>query len=784
MAALSITREEYLDRVHGSLLGKSVGITLAAPVQRQLIPGRLNFYLHQPGQPTAHHGFDFTVAWLQALDKRGVDLDAEDLAEIWLDHLDYNQDEFGYAILNLRRGLPPPASGAHSNWFRTSSGAFSRADFWALMYPGNPQAAAAAACKDASLDHCEDGVWAPMFLAAIGSAAFFLTDPLTLLTIGLAMIPRTCRTARAVKAALAAVQRGAGWFEAREAVQHEVGTKNPSDVPQLAGFFTLGLFYGNREFGASLCAGINCGYDAMAVGAALGSVLGIQRGATGLPIEWTEPLHDLYIAGPGIRNLKLPQSLAEIAERIVFHGLSATAKSCPDLEILVAPAEPVLPETDAPPMAPETPVGVPADLVMALTTVPEPAHLVPEELEPAVRPLTPEELPEPPVYLAPEPVQVPEPQFLLSDAPVPEDVPAPRRGLIEEAPLAAAAESPTDLIETLKPQPVSVETADLTGPDIQGVSGEVPLEPAVAPDPVSAIAWADSTLVKPLLVTPPNSFTSCAGEIEVLMDAGSTPTVAFNDVKPLSFTLRNHGAAPFSGRIVLLAPPGWQVSTPSGIGQRQYIAPGSGALRVEFGLRVPHGAGRIEIANAVTLRLIPDSGGPAMDAEFLLLGASCWYAVGPFPNYDGEGFDRKYAPEDRPGLAETYVTRISNSSRWEPISFAESHMDLEPVFKGSSGVCYGRTVLNSRLAREARIGCATNCGVKIWLNGALVFRRMYREPYYPVLGAGPWCADVNLQAGENQLLVKWIRSSEPYEFSLTIADRFGRGLPDVGATSW
>ena len=111
-------------------------------------------------------------------------------------------------------------------------------------------------------------------------------------------------------------------------------------------------------------------------------------------------------------------------------------------------------------------------------------------------------------------------------------------------------------------------------------------------------------------------------------------------------------------------------------------------------------------------------------------------------------------------------------------------MDLEAQFKTSSGVCYGQTNLNSRISREVRLVGNTNSGVKIWLNGVLVVRRMHREPFRPSLGSGPWTADVSLRAGDNPLMVKWVRSSEPYEFSLTISDRLGRGLPDVGNTNW
>jgi hypothetical protein len=248
--------------------------------------------------------------------------------------------------------------------------------------------------------------------------------------------------------------------------------------------------------------------------------------------------------------------------------------------------------------------------------------------------------------------------------------------------------------------------------------------------------------------------------------------------------LVNRGSEPFSGRVSLLAPLGWQVAGPPALGQRQYLAAGTGSLRIDFSLRVNEGQGRVDIANALTIRLAPDTGGAVMEAEFMLLGASCWWTVGPFANFDGEGFDRSFTPEDRPGLQESYVTRTSNAARWERSAFPESSMDLETVFKGSSGVCYGQTNLRCGSTRDARIVANTNCGVKVWMNGVMIMRRMHRETFRPVLGSGPWSTDVTLRAGDNPIMVKWVRGSEPYEFSLTVSDRFGRGLPDVGNTGW
>src|SRR5579859_1203390 len=304
MEALTLTLDTYRDKVFGGWQGKSVGITFGATQRGQLVPGRGNYYNPVPGQPAASVALDFPLVWLQTLEATGPDVAPEDLAVAWLEHLDYSQDEFAYAALNLRRGLPPPASGAHSNWFKHATGGVMRADLWALIAPGAPQVAAAYAYHDAKIDHCEDGLWAAMFLAALGSAAFFLSDPVVLLTIGLAMIPRTCRTARAVKTAIAAWQRAAGWLEAREAVQHEVGSKDFTDVPQNIGFITLGLLYGFNDFGRALCAAVNCGYDSEVVGGMLGAVLGIQRGSSGLPQDWMRPIGDLIIPGLELRDFE------------------------------------------------------------------------------------------------------------------------------------------------------------------------------------------------------------------------------------------------------------------------------------------------------------------------------------------------------------------------------------------------------------------------------------------------------------------------------------------------
>ncbi len=784
MAALTLTAENYYDKVLGAWQGKSAGLTLGAGMHGQLTPGRNNYYSPVPGQPVASVAMDFPLVWLATLEECGPEVAPADLAVAWLEHLDYPQDEFGYAALNLRRGVPPPASGAYANWFRHGTGGMIRADLWAMLAPGAPQVAASYAYHDAKLDHSEEGVWAAMFLAAVGSAAFFLTDSFTLMTIGLAMIPRTCRTSRAVKTALAVAGRGGSWLEARESVQHEVGHKNFTDAPQNIGFFTIGLLYGVRDFGSALCAACNCGYDAETVGGALGAILGIRDGSIGLPDDWLRPLGDVVIPGNGLRDFDAPRTLHEVASRTVAIGKEIVAVRCPDIAILSGSESlPALEAEPSPPLRDGEAQRIPIEFDSPASSVAlnVETEAPTENWDESSASSLPTSETEPSVSEAR--VSAPSESPALEAVAAMNAVDAPASGLFP----AVQAQEPVfqPIIEfppaTLpaSPSPQSIQSEEVSTPAPAVESAETKL----APDPAGAIAWADSTLVKPLLVTPSNALLGSVGDFEIVLDTGDAPAIAHNTPKTLSLAIYNRGEA-FSGRIALLAPPGWQVQMPPGLGQRQFIAAHTGLLRLECTLFVPEESARIDIANTISLRLAPEDGGAPAEVDFLLMGASCWWTVGTFANFDGEGFDRSYAPEDRPGLNESYVARNFQSARWERHSFVEPALDLEPIFRGGSGVCYGQTLLNSPTACQARLVANTNSGVKVWLNGNLILRRFHREPFRPVLGDGPWALDVSLRAGGNAVMVKWVRGSEPYEFSLTVSDRAGRGLPEVGNTTW
>lgn len=329
---MRLGREEYRDRVYACWLGKNCGGTLGEPLERAFgEPEPLDVWwypeLREGGLP--NDDLEMQLIWLKAIEERGFDIDAKDLAQYWLDHIGYNFDEYGRSKSNLRLGLLPPVSGAHNNgFFADCMGSPIRSEIWACLAPGVPEIAVRYAYEDAICDHAGgEGVFGELFNAAVESAAFLVHDRDELLDLGLGYIPEGCRTARAIRTAREAHAAGLGWKEARrkvlEATPHYVAQYAPINL----GFQTIGWLYG-EDFGDAICKAVNCGYDTDCTGATLGSILGIIAGTAGLPSKWTDPLGVGIATNEswgGIRHASdglnpVPATLDELTDRVCALG--------------------------------------------------------------------------------------------------------------------------------------------------------------------------------------------------------------------------------------------------------------------------------------------------------------------------------------------------------------------------------------------------------------------------------------------------------------------------------
>ncbi|MGQ9790656.1 MAG: ADP-ribosylglycohydrolase family protein [Armatimonadota bacterium] len=334
MRPVQISLEEYRDKVYACWLGKNIGGTLGAPYEGQKNVHSLTFYDPLPDKSAPNDDLDLQLVWLEMLRERGIYPTLSDFADYWKKHLaPYPWNEYGFCQRNLARGLHPPISGCFENYYIDEMGSPIRSEIWACVAPGDPQLAASLAWMDAALDHAGgEGTYGEMFWAAVESAAFVVSDPHTLIRIGLSMIPVWSRISRVVREAVWCYDNGLTWQEARERILANFGHNQPCHAPQNHGFTVVGWLYG-KDYGDKLCTAVNCGYDTDCTGATLGSVLGIIHGTKGIPQKWIEPIGDTIVLHPYTRGLNAPKTVAELTERTTEVALKMVKERSDTVEL-------------------------------------------------------------------------------------------------------------------------------------------------------------------------------------------------------------------------------------------------------------------------------------------------------------------------------------------------------------------------------------------------------------------------------------------------------------------
>lgn len=327
MKSITLSRDVYRDKVYACWLGKNIGGTLGAPHEGKKEVMNLTTYDPMPSEAAANDDLDLQLVWLKMLQERGIYPTLGDFADYWLKHLaPYPWDEYGYCLRNLSRGLRPPISGCFENDYIDQMGSPIRSEIWACIAPGDPQLAATMAWKDAVLDHAGgEGVYGEMFWAAVQSAAFVINNPMTLIRIGLSMIPVWSTIARAVNAAIWCHENDIPWDQAREKILNRFGHAHPCNGPQNHGFEIMGWLYGDG-YGDILCKAVNCGYDTDCTGATLGALLGILGGTAAIPDEWRKPVGERIILFKFTQIQDAPKTIQELTDQTVEIGEKVIAE--------------------------------------------------------------------------------------------------------------------------------------------------------------------------------------------------------------------------------------------------------------------------------------------------------------------------------------------------------------------------------------------------------------------------------------------------------------------------
>ncbi len=326
MSHLILDRARYRDRVYACWLGKNIGGTLGQPWETSRHTHALTFYEPMPSKATPNDDLDLQLVWLKMLEDKGLDPSVRTFADYWSRYAcRYPWNEYGFFMRNYERGLRPPVAGCFENYFVDEMGAPIRSEIWACIHPGDPHAAARMAWKDSALDHAGgEGMYGEMFWAALQSAAFVESDPMTLIRIGLNMIPLSSHLARAIREVIWCYQNGKTWGEARESIATRFGHLQPCNAVPNHGFTIIGWLYG-ADFGDKLCKAVNCGYDTDCTGATLGALLGILHGTAGIPKAWAAPIGKEIVLHKYTGDCDPPGTIDDLADRTLALAEQALA---------------------------------------------------------------------------------------------------------------------------------------------------------------------------------------------------------------------------------------------------------------------------------------------------------------------------------------------------------------------------------------------------------------------------------------------------------------------------
>ncbi|MFA5206190.1 MAG: ADP-ribosylglycohydrolase family protein [Lentisphaeria bacterium] len=320
------------DKIYGCYLGKTIGGTLGMPYEGSEEFLDLTYYRPVPTQPMPNDDVDLQLVWLEAFKAHGTALSADDLAGYWQRHIDAHFDEYGIALWNIRRGLKPPLTGIHNNFFKHSMGAAIRSEIWAALFPGRPLAAAHYAWLDASVDHWDEGVYAEVFLAAAQSDLYTSGNLPKSLEFALGLLPEVSQLKAAVADLFHCFDSGMSYEDVRDRAMKRYGNVNFTDCVMNLAFIVIGLLYGKGEFEASLLYAVNCGQDADCTGATTGAFLGILLGKDGIPEKWASKVGATFAVGDYIKGITVHSDLEKLTRDILRQHESA-AKQTPEIHV-------------------------------------------------------------------------------------------------------------------------------------------------------------------------------------------------------------------------------------------------------------------------------------------------------------------------------------------------------------------------------------------------------------------------------------------------------------------
>jgi ADP-ribosylglycohydrolase len=280
---------------------------------------------------------DIEFVTLHALEKYGLDINYEEITEMWKSHINRNIWCANRTARDLMsKGLVPPATGNkanNNNWYQIDPQLVN--EIWSMIYPGMIQKSVDRAEWGARITNDDWGTHPTIVYAVMYSAAIFEKDVNKLVDLALKYIPENSPFYEGMKDVISWHKQNADWRTTRKLIfdkyyRYKKGDYQApvSDVSSLSNglFGIMAVIYGEGDFvkttGIAVSAGLDCDNQA----ATCAGLIGVIHGASSIPARftlgmsdkpvWTQPFNDTYI---NLTRDGLPVStkISDIVNRIL-----------------------------------------------------------------------------------------------------------------------------------------------------------------------------------------------------------------------------------------------------------------------------------------------------------------------------------------------------------------------------------------------------------------------------------------------------------------------------------
>ena len=356
--------KNYLDKVYGCYLGKTVVGTLGAPFEGVKMPLELEFKPEMINTLLPNDDLDLQVIWYDVVKKHGLDFTSHDLLRAFCEKYPASPGEYAVMRKNFSRGIFPPCSGDYCNdYYVNGMGCPIRSEIWACLCPDDPMRAADLCERDGVIDHKGDSVYAERFFAALESAAFVISDIDKLINIGLMAVPVDSKIYFLITDTLALCRQYDDPKTVLGKILRDYGHPDCTNLYENIAITLIALLKGEMDMIKTGMIALNCGFDTDCTCATAGAIIGLIDGgnAVGQKYGFTDVRFTLE-ADVKLRSDKV----CDFSEDVALLGAALNTnrvENAPDTDFDFEPSSyplviSVRYEDDMPVMSPDSPCYV------------------------------------------------------------------------------------------------------------------------------------------------------------------------------------------------------------------------------------------------------------------------------------------------------------------------------------------------------------------------------------------------------------------------------------------